>query len=195
MIVDLCFLQLKPRCVPDFEAALGQALGEQRTPNLLRGCWRTEVGDIDSMVQLWSTESVGGTAPSRPAVRDELLMEQDVMSVELAPFSPPIEPRALGAIYELRIYAYEAGCIPTVIERWQEKIDARMKLSPLVLCGHSVNGRLHRWVHLWAYENAVERQRIRAESLRQKIWPPDARAGLIRQRNMLLIPSALSPLH
>ena len=146
------------------------------------------------MVQLWPSMPASTDAPSRATVREDLMMEHKILTVELAPFSPAIEPRVLGSIYELRIYDYEAGCIPTVQSRWQDKVEARMKLSPLVLCGHSVSGRLHRWVHLWAYENAVERQRLRAESLRQKIWPPDARSGLIRQRNMLLVPSAWSPL-
>lgn len=194
MVVDFSFLQLKPRCVPAFEAAWEQSQAALRASDRLRGFWRTEVGDIDSVVQLWAAGPSSGLAPPRPAVRDDLVMDHEEMSVALASFSPPLEPRQLGGIYELRIYDYESGHVPTVAERWREKVQDRMKLSPLVLCGHSVNGRLHRWVHLWAYENALERQRIRAESLRRKIWPPDAVAGLIRQRNMLLVPSALSPL-
>jgi hypothetical protein len=63
-----------------------------------------------------------------------------------------------------------------------------------VMCGFTTSGRLHQWVHLWAYENALERQKIRAESIRMKIWPPDAAGGLIRQRNRLLVPASFSPL-
>jgi hypothetical protein len=114
--------------------------------------------------------------------------------LRLAPFSPPLGPRKLGNIYELRMYNYEPGRIPTVIERWQEKIEARLKLSPLVLCGYTTSGRLHQWVHMWAYENALERQKIRAESVRMKIWPPNAAEGLFTQHSRLLVPSSFSPL-
>lgn len=194
MFADLVFLQLKPRCVPEYQAAWAQAVAQARVPDTWRGSWRTEVGAIDSVVQLWTTRSSPFDARDGLALRDDLVMEHEVVSLALAPFSPALEARTLGGIYELRIYDYEAGYIPRVSDKWQEKVEARMKLSPLVLCGHSISGRLHRWVHLWAYENALERQRIRAESLRQKVWPPDAVTGLIRQTNMLLVPDALSPL-
>jgi len=205
MIIDLKFEQLKPRCVPAYQTEFEKALPARQALSPLRGFWRTEVGDIDSVWQLWTYDDLAQRAqvlaaeaqlPGWPhAGANETVMEQDSLLIAPAPFSPPITERRLGNIYELRIYTYEPGLMPTVSDRWQEKLEARLRLSPLVFCGHTVGGRLNQWVHLWAYENAVERQRIRAESLKQKIWPPDARAGLIRQRNMLLIPSDFSPLH
>ncbi len=204
MIIELKFDQLKPRCVPTFEAALEKALPERAALSPLGGCWRVEVGNIDSVVQLWTYES---HAHRRQVLADEaklpawppeganaMTMEQESMIVVPAPFSPPIREQQFGNIYELRIYSYEPGTIPRVIERWQDMVEARMRLSPLVMCGHAENGGLHQWVHLWAYENAVERQRIRAESIKQKIWPPETREWLIRQKNMLLVPSTFSPL-
>lgn len=189
MTVVLRFLQLEPRCVPAYEATWREALASEPQPGL-RGFWRTDVGAIDSMVQLWDAPE----GAALPAWGGHLVQDEDVVALEPAPFSPPLAARALGAVYELRIYSYAPGSIPTVSERWQEKIEARTRMSPLVLCGHALNGRLHRWFHLWAYENALERQRIRAEVLRLGLWPPDARAGLQRQTNMLLLPSTLSPL-
>jgi hypothetical protein len=204
MIIELKFEQLQPRCVPAYETAFEQALPERSALSPLGACWRTEVGNIDSVVQLWTYESLtqrekvladAAKLPTwPPSGANEMTMEQEVMIITPAPFSPPITERRLGNIYELRIYSYAPGVIPTVIERWQEKIEARVRLSPLVMCGYTETGRMNQWVHLWAYENAVERQRIRAESIQQKIWPPDARAGLIRQQNMLLVPSRFSPL-
>ena len=204
MLIELRFEQLKPRTVPAFEADFATALPERSALSPLAGCWRTEVGNIDQLVQLWPYEGVAerehvlaqaSRLPAWSAVESHAAsMEQEIRLLVPAPFSPPLVPRKLGSLYELRIYSYEAGRIPTVIERWQDKIEARLKLSPLVFCGFTVNGRLHQWAHLWAYDNALERQRIRAESLKQKIWPPDAAAGLIRQQNMLLVPASFSPL-
>jgi hypothetical protein len=202
MIIELRFDQLRPRRVPAYEAQLKAALRERTLLSPLGGCWRTEVGNIDQVVQLWTypdtatRESVAAQAAAlsgwRGVEASEHVLEQEVRLVTPAPFSPAIAPRAFGKIYELRIYDYDAGAIPNIVERWQEKIEARVKLSPLVMCGYSAGGRLNQWFHLWAYENALERQRIRAESLKQQIWPPDATAGLVRQRSMLLVPSDFS---
>jgi hypothetical protein len=204
MLIDLRFEQLKPRTVPGFEAEFAQVLPQRAALSPLGGMWRTEVGSIDQLVHIWPYED----ATHRDQVLREAsrlpawsmiechaaYVEQDTTLLVPAPFSPPLAPRKLGAIYELRIYDYEAGRIPWVIERWQDKIEDRLKLSPLVLCGYTTSGRLHQWVHMWAYENALERQKIRAEAIRMKIWPPNAVDGLIRQQNRLLIPTAFSPL-
>jgi hypothetical protein len=204
MLIDLRFEQLKPRSVPAFEAEFAQALPERVALSPLGGMWRTEVGNIDQIAQLWAYRDAAhrekvlqdaARLPAWSAIETHASsMEQESTLLVPAPFSPPLEPRKLGTIYELRMYSYEAGRIPTVIERWQDKIEARLKLSPLVLCGYTTSGRLHQWVHMWAYDNAVERQKIRAESLRMKIWPPNAAEGLIRQQNRLLVPSSFSPL-
>lgn len=204
MLIDLRFEQLKPRTAPAFEAEFEQALPGRAALSPLGGFWRTEVGNVDQLVQLWPYQDgahrdkvlqAAAQLPAWAAIESHASsMEQESRLLVPAPFSPAIQPRKLGNVYELRIYDYEAGIIPTVIERWQEKIEARLKLSPLVMCGFTTSGRLHQWVHLWAYENAFERQKIRAESIRMKIWPPGAAGGLIRQRNRLLVPSSFSPL-
>jgi hypothetical protein len=62
-----------------------------------------------------------------------------------APFSPPLGERALGNLYEIRTYTYEPGAVPTIIERWSEKIEARMRLSPLAGCWYSELGALNKW--------------------------------------------------
>lgn len=204
MLIDLRFEQLKPRTVPAYEAEFGQALPQRAALSPLGGFWRTEVGSIDQLVQVWPYQDgtqrdkvlqEAARLPAWAAIESHASsLEQESRLLVPAPFSPPLVPRKLGNLYELRIYSYEAGSIPAVIERWQEKIEPRLKLSPLVMCGYTTSGRLHQWVHLWAYENALERQKIRAESIRQGIWPPNALGGLLRQQNMLLVPFPLSPL-
>ena len=204
MLIDLRLEQLKPRTVPAFEAEFEQALPQRAALSPLAGFWRTEVGNIDTLVQAWPYE--GGAQrdkvlqeaarlPAWAAIESHASsLEQESRLLVPAPFSPPLTARKLGDLYELRLYSYAAGSIPAVIERWQEKIEARLKLSPLVLCGYTTSGRLHQWVHVWAYDNALERQKIRAESIRRKIWPPNALGGMLRQQNMLLVPASFSPL-
>src|SRR5262249_8798419 len=112
-----------------------------------------------------------------------------------APFSPPLQERALGNLYEVRTYTYAPGAIPAVIERWSEKIEARTKLSPLAACWYSDLAALNRWVHIWAFGDYAGRGGIRREAIEQGIWPPRSGAGLLRQENALVVPASFSPLH
>lgn len=204
MLLVFQFTQLRPRCLPEYEARFQHALSGRAKLSSLGGFWRTEVGNIDQVVQLWAYEDTqhcdrvlkaAATLEDWAAIEArELVLEQWSRHVVAPWFSPAIEERTLGAIYELRIYDYDLVAIPKVIQVWQEKLPARVELSPLVACGHSASGRLGQWFHLWGYADAVERQRIRAEAIERKVWPPGAGAGLIRQRNMLLVPAPFSPL-
>jgi len=205
MIVELIVDQLKPRTLPAFEAEFKKALPKRTALSPLGGIWRTEVGNLNQVVQLWPYESARQrgqvllSASKLPAwrtiERNAASLGQEVRLLQPAPFSPPLTARKLGNLYEMRTYDYAAGAIPAVIERWQLKLDARLKLSPLVFCGYTSTGQVHQWVHIWAYEDALQRQRIRDTAVEQKIWPPDATTGLLFQRNMLLVPAGFSPLN
>lgn len=201
MIVEMVTEQAKPRCVPALEERYQAALPDRLQLSPLAAFWKVDVGDVDSVVQLWPYESEAhresvlakaAELDGWPAKVDDLVMERTSTILVPTPFSPPLLPPPSGNLYELRIYSYELGTIPTVTKRWQDKIEARVAMSPLVLCGHTVSGHLSRWVHIWAYDDALQRQRTRALAVQQGIWPPDARAGLIRQQNTLLVPTRLS---
>jgi hypothetical protein len=88
------------------------------------------------------------------------------------------------------------GAIPEMIDRWSKKIDERQKLSPLVGAWYSEFGALNKWVHIWAYRDAAERQRIRAEAVARGLWPPGGAASgiVVKQENLMVMPSTFSPL-
>ena len=113
-----------------------------------------------------------------------------------APFSPALEPRQLGNLYEIRIYTFKPGGIPAVIDRWSTHIAERIKLSPLVGAWYSELGGLNKWCHIWAYKDAADRFRIREEARAKGIWPPPSGGGpsMIKQENMLVVPASFSPL-
>ena len=82
------------------------------------------------------------------------------------------------------------------MERWARRCRNGIKLSPLVGAWHSELGGLNKWCHIWAYKDAAERQRIRAEAVAKRRLaaaggPPGA---LLKQENMLVVPAAFSPL-
>ena len=113
-----------------------------------------------------------------------------------APFSPPLEARDVGPLFEIRSYTLAPGALPGMMERWAGKIDERVKLSPLVGAWYSEFGGLNKWVHIWAYRDAAERQRIRADAVARGVWPPGGGASglLLKQENKLVMPAPCSPL-
>jgi hypothetical protein len=116
--------------------------------------------------------------------------------VYAAPFSPHFEPGQHGNIYEFRTYTYGPGHVAKVMEAWEPRIKARTTLSPLIFAGHTDIGPLNQWIHVWAYRNMGERERIRGEATASGIWPPPRHPSvtLLRQESTLAIPASFSPL-
>ncbi|MFC1407352.1 MULTISPECIES: NIPSNAP family protein [Streptacidiphilus] len=205
MLVELRTLQLKIAAGPTVAASFAEALPARTALSPLAGFFATEVGTLNQVIQLWpyqnaaERESVLARAenlPQWPPEIDEQVIEEQVRLLEPLPFSPPLEPGEFGAIYEIRTYTYGVGFMPEVIERWAEKIPERRKLSPFIGAYRTTTGRRDQLVHVWAYQDAAERQRIRARAIETGAWPPNTHAEgmLLRQENILTIPAAFSPL-
>jgi hypothetical protein len=157
------------------------------------------------VIHVWPYEDMGERTRIRgeatklqgwPPNTREFVVEQQSEIYLPAPFSPALEPRQLGGIYEIRTYTFKPGGIPATIDRWSTQIAERIKLSPLVGAWYSELGGLNKWVHIWAYKDAGERFRIREEARSKGIWPP--RGGqpgmMLKQENMLVVPASFSPL-
>ena len=91
------------------------------------------------------------------------------------------------------------GAAPTVIERWAERIERRVKLSPLAVAGHTELGPLNQWIHIWAYKDAAERFRIRDEARARRRMAaqhprPIRQAGEHAGRSLIVLPAALAVL-
>jgi len=153
------------------------------------------VWPYDSLAHREQARAAATKAEGWPPNIVEFIVEAKAEIFIPAHFSPPLEERALGKLYEMRTYTYQPGGIPAVIQRWSEKIEARTKLSPLAGCWYSDLGGLNKFVHIWAYRDYAERERIRQEAVQQGIWPPQSGAVLLRQENALMAPAPFSPLH
>lgn len=205
MIIEVRTYTLKPHSVPAFEERFGAALPPRQALSPLAAFWHTEVGPLNQVIHVWPYADLNERGRVRaeavargiwPPKTLEFVLDQQSEIFLPAPFSPPLEPRELGGIYEIRSYTLAAGEIPKMIERWSAAIEARVKLSPLVGAWYAELGALNKWVHVWAYKDAGERQRIRAEAVARGIWPPKGppAVALVRQENMLVVPAAFSPL-
>ena len=203
MIVEMQTILLKPKSPKAVEQRFEQSLPARTRLSPLGAFWHTEVGTLNQIILLWPYADFGEREriqaeaeklPNWPPDYNEFCVNEEIGILKPAPFSPPLEPRKLGKIYEIRSYIFRAGSIPTVIERWAPMMETRMKLSPLAGCYYSDVGPLHRWVHIWPYADAAERQRIRADAMAKRIWPPDTTEFMIKMENSLAVPAPFSPL-
>jgi len=205
MIIEMRTYLLKPGTGPAFEQRFAEALTARLPFSKLGGLWHSEVGTLNTVVHVWPYESfeererIGQAARKTgkwPPNTHEFIIFQESKILEPAPFSPPFEERKLGNIYEIRTYTYRPGTMPTVLERFGKVIPARVKLSPLAGAWYSAIGSLNQFIHVWAYRDAGERERIRAEAIKKVDgWPPPTKEFMLKQKNMLVVPAACSPLH
>jgi len=75
-------------------------------------------------------------------------------------------------LYEFRTYTLHPRTLSEFLKRWTDALEPRLKLSKLAAFWYTEIGPLNQVIHVWPYENALERARIRAEAVKQGIWPP-----------------------
>ena len=203
MIIEMRTYRLKPGSTPEVEKRFGEALRDRVKVSPLGAFFHTEVGPLNRIIHCWPYENLGertrlrGEAmklPGWPPKIQEFLEEMESKIIIPAPFSPKLEERRLGNLYEIRTYTMLPGVTPTVIERWAERIEGRTKISPLAFCGHTELGPLNQWIHVWAYKDAAERFAIRDQARAAGAWPPATRGQFVKQENMFVVPAEFSPL-
>ena len=203
MIIEMRTYRLKPGSVAEVENRFGEALRDRVKVSPLGAFFHTEVGPLNRIIHCWPYENLGertrlrGEAmklPGWPPKIQEFLEEMESKIIIPAPFSPKLEERRLGNLYEIRTYTMLPGATPTVIEKWAERIEGRTKLSPLAFCGHTELGGLNQWIHVWAYKDAAERFAIRDQARATGAWPPATRGQFVKQENMFVVPAEFSPL-
>jgi len=203
MIIEMRSYRLKPGSTPEVEKRFGEALRDRVKVSPLGAFFHTEVGPLNRIIHCWPYENLGertrlrGEAmklPTWPPKIQEFLEEMESKIIIPAPFSPKLEERRLGNLYEIRTYTMLPGAAPAVIEKWAERIEGRTKLSPLAFCGHTELGGLNQWIHVWAYKDAAERFAIRDQARATGAWPPATRGQFVKQENMFVVPAEFSPL-
>ena len=138
-----------------------------------------------------------------PQIDEFVVGTREARVYTLAPFSPPVEPRELGKLYEIRSYTYPTAQIPEVIRTWTEILDERVKFSPLV---GAVVRTPRRGERLGAYLGVPRCRRARAHT-RRSVAPgyladvrhrqeAQSRADpvTLSMQNMLVVPASFSPL-
>jgi len=207
MIYEVRTYTLKPGTVADFEARFATRHPYREKYSKLGAFWHTEFGPLNQVVHVWPYENLQERGTAREAAnqdRDlqrtptgrEFIVAQESEIMIPAPFMRPLGSQSYGTgnIYEMRIYTYQPGSLPEVLKRWADAIPYRERYSPLAACWTSELGGLNKFVHVWVYKDLSERNRLRAEALKDAHWPPQTREWLVRQENKLLVPATFSPM-
>ncbi len=204
MIIEMRTYTLQPTTLAEAEKRFGEALPSREKYSKLAAFWHSEVGPLNQIIHVWAYDSFEHRAEVRaaaakdpnwpPKIREFCVAQQSEVFIP-APFSPKLEPRNIGPLFEIRQYTVTAGSIPGLIDRWSEKIEGRQKFSPLVAAMYSEFGALNKWVHIWAYKDANERFSVRAAAAASGNWPARNPPGvMVKQENSFVMPSAFSPI-
>jgi len=204
MLYEIRTYTLKPGTVPEFEKRFEAVLPIRLKYSELGAFWHTAAGPLNQVIHVWPYDDLNQRAdiqarsaqePDWPPKASELVVSMNSEIFIPAPFSPKLGGgQKLGNVYDMRIYQYQPGSMPTVIKRWEEALKGgRLKLSPIAACMSSNIGQLNVWIHIWPYASLDERDRIGAEARKLETWPPKTREFMISQQNKLLIPAPFSP--
>ena len=208
MIYELRTYTLKPGAVAEFEERYAKRKPYREKHSKLGGFWHTEFGPLNQVIHIWPYEDLRHREDVREAMAQDtdlrglaltdLIVQQESEIYNPAPFMRPMGgDQALGNVYEMRSYTFLPGAIPGLIEAWGKAIPQREEFSPLAAGMSTELGGLNKWVHIWPYENMVERDRIRAATREAGVWPPagNYRESMVKQENKVLVPAAFSPMH
>ena len=206
MIYEIRTYRLKPRTVPDFMKAFGEAYENGRKKlSPLAAFFYSEVGPLNEVIHIWPYADIG----ERDAVRAEAV-ETGVwpphvhemihaMNSEIYrpfPFMTEFLSGEHGPLFEYRYYTVHPNTMPGIIKGWEDAIEARNELSPCAMAMHTDVGDLNKYIHIWPYKSFDHRQQVRDEGIAKGVWPPKGspKGAIITQDNKLLFAPDFSPL-
>ena len=167
------------------------------------GCWYSDIGTLGQVLVLRGFKSDAALVTERrrlllegnPLGCGEFITDVKSESYSMFPFLPPIEPGEHGGVYEMRVYGIKLGSLQTTMDLWQGALPERTKSSPLIGAMYALDGAVPRFLNIWPYKSVDERSRIRAETVKDGIWPPKGGpVHLTTMQSTICIPAPFSPL-
>jgi hypothetical protein len=96
-------------------------------------------------------------------------------------------------IYEFRTYTLKPRSLAEVEKRYGEAYEYRKKYSPLTAFWHTEIGPLNEIIHVWGYRDLAERARIRAEAVKDGVWPPKTAEFIREMKSEIVNPFPFVP--
>ena len=96
-------------------------------------------------------------------------------------------------IYEFRTYTLHPRTVPEFIKRFGDALPKRERFSKLAAFWYTEIGPLNQVIHVWPYENALERSKIRADAVKDGSWPPKTGEVILEIKSEIFDPMPFSP--
>ena len=96
-------------------------------------------------------------------------------------------------IYEIRTYQVKPRTVPEVEKRFAEAYGQAEKASPLVGCFHTEVGLLNEIVHIWAFADLDDRDRLQQDLAKEKNWPPKIEEFIVQADSEIVRPFPFLP--
>lgn len=169
----------------------------------LLGAFASDIGELSRVLVLREFESADALTEARlrllmadnPLGVGEWLVKLQSESYALFPFLPPVQTGAVGKWYEFRTYSIRQGVLAQTIDAWKDAVPKRTALSPMIGAFTALDGEQPRFLNIWAYQSVDARAVIRADAVKQGVWPPQGGpANLTKMVSTLCAPVPFSPL-
>ena len=178
---------------------------ERIVPGVAGGVFQTEVGTAGQIVILLPHEesppSGAGRARGEGGEGGEARLavggfgKHELEILQSVPSMPPLEPRELGRVYELRWFDHPPGSVPEILDAFEAALKQRESVYPVAGCWTvEVGPNPDRVYVLLPYKDWDHRDEIRAALASGEQWPPRTPVPALSSGAKLLLPVQFSPL-
>ena len=203
MIYEFRTYQIKAGSLQTVISKFQEKIEGRNTISKIGAFWYSEIGVLNQIVHVWPYENMEHRNQCREKAVKKNLWPPDTAEYMLSmntefwkpvSFSPKWEQRNIGPFFEMRIYTFPFNEINKMLPAWEEKIEARKSLAPLVGAFVSEVGEVNKFMHIWGYKSLQHRTEAR-EKFSSIGWPPKSEAKPpLFMENKIVMPSEFSPI-
>ena len=203
MIYEFRTYQIKAGSLQTVISKFQEKIEGRNTISKIGAFWYSEIGVLNQIVHVWPYENMEHRNQCREKAVKKNLWPPDTAEYMLSmntefwkpvSFSPKLEQRNIGPFFEMRIYTFPFNEINKMLPAWEEKIEARKSLAPLVGAFVSEVGEVNKFMHIWGYKSLQHRTEAR-EKFSSIGWPPKSEAKPpLFMENKIVMPSEFSPI-
>ena len=210
MIYELRTSTVRQRSLSEAVKATGIVSLEIRKDDYgkLEGCWQTEIGPLNQVMELWSYEDLNQrarllaelytnprwTAERMRLLRPHLIREESRLLNEVR---APKRPLQTPNIYEFRNYRTTPGAATRWLQLFTGVLEVREKYTRMVGLWETEAPQVNEVCHIWVYSDLNARAAARAAMLEDPAWQDFLRdsTGLLDElHSTIMLPAPHSPL-
>ena len=203
MIYEFRTYQVKPGSIPIVIERFKEKIDNRNTVSNIGAFWFTEIGPLNEIIHIWPYKDMEHRNKSRqdaieknfwPPATSDYIVKMKAEFWKPVSFSPKFKTRDIGPFFEMRTYTFPPNEIEKMLPAWEQNIEARNNLAPLVGAFVCEIGEINKFMHVWAYKSLQHRTEAR-EQFSSIGWPPKSNAKPpIYMENKIVIPADFSPI-